>query len=77
MAVLIDKRTEDAPRFQQVITKNGCIINVRLGIHAVENCPEDGLILLQLTGEEADVQKLLKEVNELQSVRAKVMKLDF
>ena len=31
MAVLVDKRTEDAPLFQEVITKHGCLIRVRLG----------------------------------------------
>lgn len=77
MAVLIDKRTEDAPRFQEVITKHGCLIRVRLGVHEVENCSEDGLIILQLAGEDARVQRLLDEINGLRSVRARLLKLDF
>lgn len=77
MVVLVDKRTEDAPRFQEVVTKHGCLIRVRLGVHEVEACSEDGLIILQLCGEDDGVQALLKEINGLRSVRAKLMKLDF
>lgn len=77
MSVLVNKRTEDAPRFQEVITKHGCLIRVRLGVHEVETCSEDGLIMLQLCGEDDEVQALLKEINGLHSVRARLMKLDF
>lgn len=77
MAVKIDNRKKDAPKFQELITKHGCIIKTRLGIHEVDNCAKDGLILLQICGEEAKVQALADDINALDSAKAKFMTLDF
>lgn len=76
MAVTIDNRFEDAPKFQEVITKNGCIIRTRLGLHEVDSCSQKGLILLQLCGKDADIEALGREINSLHSTQAKWMKID-
>lgn len=77
MAVCLDNRVEDAPRFQELITQYGCIIKTRLGLHEVENCSRKGLIILQLCGDDEEVNKLGEEINSLASARARWMKLEF
>lgn len=78
MVVLVKKRTDDAPKLQEVFTEHGCIIKTRIGIHEVSQfCSEDGLILLQVSGESTDVKKLEKAINSLEDIRVKTMGLDF
>ncbi|WP_205665706.1 hypothetical protein [Anoxybacter fermentans] len=77
MAIKINNRNIDAPKFQELITKHGCIIKTRLGIHEVDNCAKEGLIILQLCGKDEDIQALGEEINSLDTVKAKWMKLDF
>ncbi|MFZ7104032.1 MAG: hypothetical protein ACOWWO_15440 [Peptococcaceae bacterium] len=76
MAVLINKRSEAAPRVQEILTRFGCIIRVRLGVHEVEACREEGLILLQLCGNKEDISQLEKELKALDLVRVKKMDLE-
>lgn len=77
ISVLISRRTEDAPKFQEVLTRHGCIIKVRLGIHEVDNCREDGLVILHVSGSTEGINELVKDINELSNIRAKAMTLDF
>lgn len=76
MAVSIDNRVADAPKFQDVITHHGCLIRTRLGMHDVDHCSGKGLIILQLCGEDTEIEALGREINSLDSVHAKWMKLD-
>lgn len=77
MAISLDNRQADAPKFQELITKHGCMIKTRLGLHQIQSCAEDGLIILQICGKEAQVQALGAEINALKSAKAQWMKLDF
>ena len=77
VAVLISRRTEDAPKFQEVLTRHGCIIKTRLGLHEVDNCREDGLVILHACGEEEALSALLADINGLSHIRAKTLRLDF
>ena len=64
MAVMLDKRREEAPKFQEILTKHGCIIKIRLGIHEVEQvCAEEGLIILHLVGTDEEVKNLEKDLS--------------
>jgi len=74
MAVLLDNRTDCAPRVQQKLTEHGCIIQTRLGIH--EGCEDRGLILLNLCGSDDQVTGLEKDLNSIPGVRTRSMKLD-
>ncbi len=77
MAIKIDNRSEDAPKFQDLITKHGCIIKTRLGLHEVGNCANEGLIMLQLDGNSGDIAALETDINALPTVKAQSMNLDF
>lgn len=79
MAILQEKREETAVQVQDVLTKYGCYIRVRLGLHdaALETCSPTGLILLQLCGEEVPVSELQRELEEIKAVKVKYMTLEF
>ena len=77
MAVQIDDRTVDAPRFQEIITNHGCLIKTRLGVHQIDNCANSGLILLQLCGNDDQITAVGNEINSISNAKAKWMKLDF
>jgi len=76
MAVLIDKRTKEAPKVQEALTKHGCIISVRLGLHETGNiCADDGLVLLSLCGTRKEVAALKRDLLAVKGVRVKAMEL--
>lgn len=77
MAIRVAPRNVAAPKVQEVLTKFGCIIKVRLGLHeALENeCANDGIILLQLIHDVEKIKSLKDELNEIQGVSAKTVEL--
>ena len=79
MAILQEQRVETAIKVQNVLTKYGCHIRVRLGLHdaAIDSCSPSGLILLQLCCDSAVLQELEDELTAIESVKVKYMTLDF
>ena len=79
MAILQEKRVDSAAKVQDVLTKYGCYIRVRLGLHdsTVNDCSNSGLIILQLYGEELIISAMEKEMKEISNVKVKYMTLDF
>lgn len=74
MAIKVDGRNSIAPHLQEVLTNYGCIITTRVGFHETENgdkCSTHGIIILQLTGKEDEINSLYKEVKELEGITAK------
>ena len=78
IGVRMDNRVANAVSFQEALTKNGCIIKARLGLHEVsaDVCANDGLIVLQPCGEKAEIERLVKELNALAGVTAKLIDLN-
>jgi hypothetical protein len=76
MAVIIDQRNNTAPQVQEVLTKYGCLISTRLGLHQVRGCSDNGLIILHLAGSDTDIQRLEKELEGIDGVRVKMMNID-
>lgn len=77
MAILIDKRTDAAPKVQKILTEHGCIIKTRLGMHESANCADQGMIILDLTANNSEVEALKAELSSLTGVKVKSMLLDF
>jgi len=75
MGVQIDKREDVAVQVQDYLTKHGCIIRTRLGLHdAGEFCSPTGLILIDfLMGKEDEVAVIMKDLNAFDGVVAKTM----
>ena len=74
MAVIISKRIAEAVKVQQALTRHGCIIKLRVGLHeAGDVCADDGLVLLHLCGTKKDVAALKTDLNKIKGVKAKTM----
>jgi len=79
MAIVQENRVETAAAVQKVLTKYGCYIRVRLGLHdaAIDQCSNNGIILLQLCGETIPAQEIESELQVIPHVKVKYMDLDF
>ena len=77
MTVLISKRNEEATDVQNLLTEYGCFIKTRLGLHDVEGvCAEDGLLILQMVGEQEKIAALEKELSALTGVKAHLLTIE-
>ncbi|KXG78055.1 hypothetical protein AN618_06740 [Fervidicola ferrireducens] len=79
MAILQRDRKASAPKVQEVLTKYGDNIKVRLGIHDTDenHSSDEGLIILQLCGSDEETGRLERELNSLEGVKAKKIILSF
>ena len=71
MAIMLDRRVDNAVAVQGVLTKHGCAIRMRLGLHEVDKefCANWGLVLLQICGTccEAEALKTWELFDEITS----------
>ncbi len=74
----MDNRVGNAAKFQETLTKNGCRIKARLGLHEVSDdaCANDGIIVLQPYGNKEDVEALVNDLNSLDGITAKYLDLN-
>ena len=78
MLIKLEPRISTAPAVQEVLTKYGCIIHTRLGLHEAtkDSCSNSGLIVLNLmTDEEEEIIKLKEELDNLKGVIIKVIEV--
>jgi len=76
MAVLVDRRIKEAVKVQEVLTKHGCIISLRIGLHETSKvCADQGLILLSLCGTKTEVAALKRDLARIKGVKTKTMEL--
>lgn len=77
VALVLDKRTEDAPELQEVLTRHGCLLKVRLGVHAgsAGECSDSGLIILAAEGDEKELDSFLEELKKFPRVKVNCMEL--
>ncbi len=74
MAIVVGHRSKNAPEVQKVLTKYGCMIKVRLGLHEAGNvCSEEGLVLLQLVGDSSEIKHFQEELSAIEGVRVNTM----
>lgn len=62
-------RVHSATDFQEVITKYGCSIKTRIGLHEVAEgvCSPSGVIIIEFIGDDyADFEKDLIELGEIE-----------
>ena len=77
LLVLIGQRKEGADQVQKVLTGWGCMIKTRLGIHdgVMENCSDQGLLILELAGERKPMDELARKVSLINGVSSKLVDL--
>lgn len=75
MIIKLEPRVSTAPTVQEILTKYGCIIHTRLGLHEVTrtSCSNSGLIVLNLMNDEKEKINKLKE--ELENLKGVIIKL--
>jgi metal-responsive CopG/Arc/MetJ family transcriptional regulator len=74
MAVNISKRLAEAVKVQEVLTRHGCIIKLRVGLHeAGDMCADDGLVILSLCGTKREAAVLKADLNKIKGVKAKTL----
>lgn len=73
--VHISHRTKDVPAVQACLTKYGCSIRTRLGIHEAgdASCSPSGLLLVDVVGEE--VEEFYRELQSMEGVG--LQRMDF
>lgn len=75
MGIRLSDRGHDAIRLQSILTKYGCTIRTRLGLHETDEgtVSTTGLILLELTGDPTEFLKLENELLALEGVTVRKM----
>lgn len=75
LGVLIHERTKHAPEFQQIITQYGCNIKTRIGLHEVADnvCSPNGLIILEMYGDESPIAELERKLRALEGFEVQKM----
>ncbi len=78
IAIRMDNRTGNSLKLQDTLTRNGCNIKSRLGLHEAdaETCANDGLIVLQPNGTKTEIDGLMDDLNKLEGIRAKLIDLN-
>jgi len=75
LGIYISDRMKESKQVQSVLTKFGCSIKTRLGLHEVTDdyCATSGILILELTGDVAEYKKLENELLKLEHVEVKKM----
>lgn len=76
MGIQLHERMKDATKFQSLLSKYGCSIGTRLGLHTAskDNCSPDGLIIVEFIDDTDDeAAKFEKEVAAIENVTIKKM----
>lgn len=77
MAIKVNGRTANAVHVQEILTKFGCNIKTRVGFHEVneDQCSMDGILILQLFGEDSEIKDMLSEMEGIEGVTAKMIEI--
>lgn len=72
LLVKVGNRPKNALKVQEILTRYGCNVRTRLGIH--EFAPEcesedEGIILLEVTGKEEEIAKMREELEKIEKVK--------
>jgi hypothetical protein len=75
VGVHVTDRVRRAGQVQQVLSEYGCSIKTRLGLHPVDEnvCSPNGLILLELFGDDAPCRTLVDKLTAIEGVEVQQM----
>ena len=75
LGVYISDRIKEAGEVQKVLTKYGCSIKTRLGLHEASEtkCATTGLLILELTGDLKECDKLEHDLTAIKGIEVKNM----
>jgi hypothetical protein len=75
LGIRISDRIHDVSPLQSILTKFGCSIRTRLGLHQVvdESVAAGGIVLLELVGDKEEFLKLENELLQIEGLDVKKM----
>jgi hypothetical protein len=75
LGVMINEPSKDAGLIQNILSKYGCSIRTRLGLHDIDEgyATDTGLMLLELTGDLQECQRLENELLALDGIEIQKM----
>ena len=75
LGIHITDRVKEVSDVQSILTKFGCTIKTRLGLHEVKDdfCARSGLIILELSGDRNEFVKLENELLMIEGLEVKKM----
>lgn len=75
LGILVSKRLKIIGAVQTILTRYGCIIKTRLGLHQItdKTCTNRGMIILELTGSIEKKDALEKELKALHGIEVQKM----
>ncbi len=78
LIILVGSRKDSAVNVQKVLTGWGCMIKTRLGIHdgVLDNCSDQGLLILELVGDQSQKDELVRKVSLIKGVSSKLVELE-
>ena len=67
VGIHVPNRFQQANKVQDILTKYGCSIKTRLGLHEVnsEYCAINGLLLLEMYGKQEEMTRMIAELEAL------------
>jgi hypothetical protein len=77
VALKIGNRDGTALDVQRILTEYGCCIKVRLGLHdaQADSCSPAGLVLMEVIGDDGELEGFVKKLNGVPEASAKFMKI--
>jgi hypothetical protein len=77
VAVKVGNREGVAQDMQKILTEHGCVIKVRLGLHDMppNACSPAGLVLMEVAGDDSEIQEMVKKLGALPETSAKYIVL--
>ncbi|WP_430883762.1 hypothetical protein [Fusibacter sp. JL216-2] len=75
MGIQVGDRESEAVKVQELLTKHGCIIKTRLGLHEAGNlCSSKGLIILEfIAGKDEEVKILMDALQKIEDISVDTM----
>ena len=71
IGIKLTNRAETATVFQKILSKYGCNIKTRIGLHEVNAgiCSKNGIILLEVIGDEKIIENMLSELKSIENIK--------
>ncbi len=75
IGIRLFSRNKNANTFQNILSEFGCYIKTRIGLHHLNEgfCSNDGIILLEFTGNNEVLQKMKLRFNAIKDIKFSVM----
>jgi hypothetical protein len=75
IGIHITNRVKHVPEVQKVLTKFGCSIKTRLGLHEAgkDHCSPNGLVLIEFVGAAPEADEMMAALDKIEGVETQKM----